>query len=133
MSLHELLEIHKETVLFSGNGFDVDCILKKKSTDEGYPLTGYTSFIGVSFDENNVGCFSDSFELTISTNALKKLTDDVPKRGWFVSVKFKSDFVDFKIENIATDRTVGMYLIKCSAITSTGNPKSVVRQYNGGM
>lgn len=135
-NLHDLLKIHKETVLLTGNGFAVDCIIKPTATSEGFNLKGFSSFIGVSFDENHSGYFGDSFELTIDFNALKEKTDLIPTRGWGVSVNFPQmdgTPVNFKIENVALDRTLGMYLLKCSASTSTGNPKSVQRQSSGGM
>lgn len=135
-NLHDLLEIHKETVLLTGNGFAVDCVLKPTPLSDGFELKGFSSFIGVSFEENHIGYFGDSFELTIDYKALKKQTDLIPTRAWSVSVKYPQmdgTPVSFKIENVALDRTLGMYLIKCSASTSTGNPKSVQRQSSGGM
>ena len=135
-NLHNLFKIHKETVLLSGNGFAVDCILKPTASDNGFKLKGLTNFIGMTFEDNHSGSFSDSFELTIDVNALSKQTNLIPIRGWSVVVEFPQmdgTPVTFKIENVATDRTLGMYLIKCSASTSTGNPKSVQRQSSGGM
>ena len=135
-NLHDLLKIHKETVLLTGNGFAVDCKLKPTASSEGFELKGLTNFIGVTFEDNHFGCFSDSFELTIDVNALSKLTDLLPTRAWSVVVKLPQmdgTPVTFKIEDVALDRTLGMYLIKCSASTSTGNPKSVQRQSSGGM
>lgn len=135
-NLHELFKIHKETVLLSGNGFSVDCILKPTSSHAGFELKGFSSFIGVSFDDSGMGYFGDSFELTIDFNALKEKTDLIPTRGWGVVVYFpqmNGSPVDFKIENVATDRTLGMYLIKCSASTSTGEGKTVTRRNSGGL
>lgn len=135
-NLHDLLKIHKETVLLDGNGFAVDCILKPTATSEGFQIKGFSSFIGVSFEDNHTGYFGDSFELTVNVETLKKLTDLIPTRAWSVSVNFPQmdgTPVNFKIENVALDRTLGMYLIKCSASTSTGNPKIVRRQSSGGM
>ena len=135
-NLHDLLKIHKETVLLDGNGFGVDCILKPTATSEGFQIKGFSSFIGVSFEDNHTGYFGDSFELTVNVETLKKLTDLIPTRAWSVSVNFPQmdgTPVNFKIENVALDRTLGMYLIKCSASTSTGNPKIVRRQSSGGM
>ncbi len=135
-NLHELLKIHKETVLITGNGFAVDCILQPPSSNDGFELKGLTSFIGLTFEDNHNGFFGDSFELTIDYNALKEKTDLIPVRGWGIVVKFpqlNNEPVPFKIENVAFDRTLGMYLIKCSASTMTGNPKSVQRQSSGGM
>ena len=135
-NLHDLLKIHKETVLLDGNGFAVDCILKPTATSEGFQIKGFSSFIGVSFEDNHTGYFGDSFEWTVNVETLKKLTDLIPTRAWSVSVNFPQmdgTPVNFKIENVALDRTLGMYLIKCSASTSTGNPKIVRRQSSGGM
>ena len=135
-NLHDLLKIHKETVLLTGNGFAVDCILKPTSTSDGFSLKGLTSFIGVTFEDGHNGYFGDSFELTIDACALRKLTNLIPTRAWSVIVKFPQmdgTPVTFKIEDVAHDRTLGMYLIKCSASTSTGNPKAVQRSSSGGM
>lgn len=134
--LNELLEVHKETVLIDGNGFAVDCILKPTSTHSGFKLQCFSTFIGLSFTENGVGFFGDSFELTINVKSLKKLTDLIPIRGWSVGVKFpqmNGELVNFKIEDVATDRTIGTYLIKCSASATSGNGMTVKRQPSGGM
>ncbi|MBR1948222.1 MAG: hypothetical protein IKA30_00340 [Alphaproteobacteria bacterium] len=135
-NLHEMLKIHKETVLLSGNGFSVDCILKPTKSHAGFQLKGFSSFIGVSFDESGMGCFSDSFELTIDFNALKEQTDLMPTRAWELIVNFPQmdgTPVKFRIENVALDRTLGMYLIKASASTSNGEGKTVQRQSSGGL
>lgn len=134
--LNNLLKLHKETVLLSGNGFSVDCILKPTASHKGYELKGFSTFVGVVFEDNHVGAFGDSFELTIDIEALKKKTNEIPIRGWNVVVFFEQmngEPVEFKIENVATDRTLGMYLFKCSALTSTGNPHAAKRQSSGGM
>ena len=135
-NLHEMLKIHKETVLLSGNGFSVDCILKPKNSNAEFDLRGFSSFIGVSFDDSGMGYFGDSFELTIDFNALKEKTDLIPTEGWEVIVKFpqmNGEPVKFRIENVATDRLLGMYLIKCSASTSNGKGKTVQRKSSGGL
>lgn len=135
-NLHEMLKIHKETVLLSGNGFAVDCILKPTTGHEGYKLKGFSSFIGLTFEDNHSGYFGDSFELTIDVNALKKYTDLIPTRAWSVSVNFpqmNGTPVNFLIENVALDRTLGMFLLKCSASTSKGEGKTVKRQSSGGI
>lgn len=134
--LNSLLKLHKKTVLLTGNGFSVDCVLKPTSFHKGYELKGFSTFIGLTFEDNHVGAFGDSFELTIDVEALKEKTNEIPIRGWSVVVFFEQmngEPVEFKIENVATDRTLGMYLIKCTATTATGNPKSVKRQSSGGM
>lgn len=134
--LDELLEVHKETVLIDGNGFAVDCVLKPTSTHSGFNLQGFSTFIGLSFNENGVGFFGDSFELTINVKSLKKLTDLIPTRAWSVGVKFpqmNGELVNFKIEDVATDRTLGTYLIKCSASATSGSGMIVKRQPSGGM
>ena len=56
-NLHDLLKIHKETVLLTGNGFAVDCKLKPTASSEGFDLKGLTNFIGVTFEDNHFGCF----------------------------------------------------------------------------
>lgn len=135
-NLHDILKIHKETVLLSGNGFAVDCILRPTKSHAGFSVKGFSTFIGVTFDESGMGCFGDSFELTIDINALKPLTDLMPTRAWEVDVCFpqmNNKPVRFRIENVALDRTLGMYLIKCSASTSNGKGKTAQRQSSGGL
>lgn len=135
-NLHELFKIHKETVLLEGNGFAVDCILKPPNSNTEFPLKGFSTFIGVNFDESGMGYFGDSFELTINVDALKKITKLIPTRAWSVVVNFPQmdgTPVDFKIENVATDRTLGMYLIKCTASTTNGQGKTVTRRSSGGL
>ena len=134
--LDEMLAIHKETVLLTGNGFSVDCVLKPAKNHQGFSLKGFSTFIGVSFDDSGMGCFADSFELTIDINALKNLTNLIPTRAWEVEVKFPQmdkTPVNFRIENVATDRTLGMYLIKCSASTVNSSGKTVTRKSSGGL
>lgn len=134
--LNNLLKLHKKTVLLTGNGFSVDCILKPTASHKGYKLKGFSTFIGVTFEDNHVGAFGDSFELTLDVEALKEKTNEIPIRGWSVVVFFEQMAgvpVEFKIENVAIDRTLGMYLIKCTASTTTGNPKAAKRQISGGM
>ena len=135
-NLHELFKIHKETVLVDGNGFAVDCVLKPINSNLSFDLKGFSSFIGVSFDESGMGYFGDSFELTINIDTVKKKTNLIPTRGWGIVVYFpqmNGKPVDFKIENVATDRTLGMYLIKCTASTSNGQGKTVTRRSSGGL
>ena len=135
-NLHDLLKVHKETVLIDGTGFAVNCSLKPTSSSDGFELKGLVSFIGVTFEDGHSGYFGDSFELTINAKTLKEQTDLIPTRAWSVAVELpqmNGNPVSFKIENVAHDRTLGIYLIKCSASTSTGNPKSVQRRSSGGM
>jgi len=150
MSLNDLLKLHKETVLFGEGGFPADCILKPTAGHEGgnelsasadapasaFKVKGFSSFIGVTFDENQAGYFGDSFEITINLDELAKKTDLIPTKGWGITAYFpqmNGKAVNFIAESVAIDRTLGMCLFKCSASTSQGEGKVVKRQASGGM
>lgn len=134
--LNSLLKIHKKTVLVGGNGFSVDCVLKQNAAHTGWPIKGFSTFIGLMFDEKGVGYFGDSFELTLDIEDVKAVTDLVPVSGWFVEVtlvQFNNDKVLFYIEDVPIDRTLGMYLLKCSASTTKGQGRRVDRNGAGGI
>lgn len=136
VDLNPLLSLHKKTVLLAGNGFSVECMLKQNKSHEGYSLRGYSNFTGLTFDESGTGFFGDVFELTLDINDVKEKTDLPPVQGWLVTVKFpqmNNDEVTFVIENVAIDRTLGMYLLRCSAATSAGQGKKVYRKSPGGI
>lgn len=136
VDLNPLLTLHKKTVLLAGNGFAVECTLKQNKSHEGYPLKGYSNFTGLTFDENGTGFFGDVFELTLDINDVREKTNLPPVQGWLVTVKFpqmNNDEVTFAIENVATDRTLGMYLLRCSAATSAGQGRKVYRKSPGGI
>ncbi len=135
--LNDLLRLHKSTVFFAEKGGNsVDVILKTKINDAGYPLTGYTNFTGLSFADGDKGYFGDSFELTINADDLFKKTDKKPAEGWFVNValpQMNNERVDFYVSNVAMDRTLGMYLLKCTAATTEGKGCKVNRDNAGGI
>ena len=134
--LHDIFKNHKKTVLLAGNGLAVDCILKQDAAHEGYPLKGFSTFIGVTIDESGHGYFGDSFEITLDIEDVLEVTDLIPTEGWFIQVTFphfKNDEVEFYIDHVAIDRTLGMYLLKCSASTSKGNGCKIDRQASGGI
>lgn len=134
--LNDLLKIHKQTVLIGGNGFAVDCVLKQNAAHYGWPLKGFSTFIGLTFEDSGRGYFGDSFELTIDAEDVRKVTNLIPARGWFVEVifpQFNNTQVLFCIEDVAPDRTLGMYLLKCSASTSKGNGRRADRSSSGGI
>ncbi len=136
VDLNPLLTLHKKTVLLAGNGFAVECVLKQNKSHEGYALKGYSNFTGLTFDENGTGFFGDVFELTLDINDVREKTNLPPVAGWLVTVKFpqmNNDEVTFAIENVAIDRTLGMYLLRCSAATSAGQGKKVYRRSPGGI
>jgi hypothetical protein len=136
VDLNPLLTLHKKTVLVAGNGLSVECLLKQNNSHEGYPLRGYSNFTGLTFDDNGQGFFGDVFELTLDINDVREKTNLIPVAGWLVTVKFpqmNNDQVTFAIENIAIDRTLGLYLLRCSAATSAGQGKKVYRRSPGGI
>lgn len=119
MSLYDIFNIHKETVLFSEGGFNVKCILKPSANHKGYNLNGFSSFTGCTFSKDGEAFFGDTFELTINLQALQKYTEAIPTRGWLVAVQFPQlnyKWLDFTIENAPIDRTLGTVLLRCSAV-----------------
>jgi len=134
MSIHDLLKIHKKT-MFSQNKTAVECILKQYPSHAGFNISGLTNFVGLTIDESGFGCYADSFELTLNVDEVLEHTSLVPVRGWVLSVKLpqmNNQIVPFYIEEVATDRTLGMYLIKCSTTTTSGNGK-IIDKNNGGL
>lgn len=135
--LNELLQLHKETVFFAEKGgSSVGVILKPTPSHEGYPLQGYTNFIGLDFVDGDKGFFGDSFELTINAADLYKKTTLKPVEGWLLSIKLpmmNDEVVDFYVQNVATDRTLGMYLLKCTATTSKDKGCKSDRNNAGGI
>lgn len=131
--LHQLLQHHKKTVFFNDK-VCVDCVLKMPSASGGYPLKGFTSFIGLTITESGTGVFADSFELTLNTDDVFYYTEELPARGWGISValpQFNNEIFNFTIEDVATDRTLGMYLIKCSSNKKNSSQQLIRR--NGGI
>lgn len=134
--LHSMLKNHKKTALLAGNGFSVDCILKEKGATTGFQLKGFSTFVGANFDEKGIGYFGDSFEITIDVEDVLEHTNITPAEGWLISVshpEFKNSSSDFYIQNVAIDRTLGLYLLKCSASTGSGQGKRVNRNNPGGI
>lgn len=128
--IHDMLKIHKRSSLFSKRGTAVDCVLKSYPSHEGYGVSGLTSFIGLTIEESGYGCYADSFELTLNADEVFEYTNQVPARGWIVTVRLpqmNDKIVPFYIEEVATDRTLGMYLLKCSTSTTPGNGKRIDR------
>lgn len=99
-------------------------------------MRGLSSFIGVTFDESGKGFCGDSFEFTIDVEDVKQYTDLTPERGWSIEIdlpQFNAQKVPFGIEEVAIDRTLGMYLLKCTATTTEGKGKRVDRNRSGGI
>lgn len=114
----------------------MDCVLKQNASHEGYSLKGFSTFIGATFDESGAGYFGDAFQLTIDLEDLREQTDLIPVKGWFVDVtfpQFNNARVSFCIENAPIDRTMGVILLECSALTSQGQGKRVNRNNSGGI
>ncbi|MBQ9149861.1 hypothetical protein IJX73_02910 [bacterium] len=135
MSLHDIFKIHKETVLFSKGGFNVECVLKPNIADEGYKLNGFSTFIGCTFSKDGDAFFGDVFELTINLDELSKYTDKIPVNGWVAIVHFPqiNKDIDFQIENAPIDRTMGTCLLRCSALSPQSEAKRINRYNNGGI
>ena len=134
MNLYNILNVHKETVLFSGGGFNVKCKLKPSAKHEGFPLFGFSTFTGCTFSKDGEAFFGDTFEITIDLKQLEKLTDLRPVRGWFVTVEFpqlNDKEVEFQVENAPFDRTMGTYLLRCATATQNKNENRINR--NGGI
>lgn len=124
--IHDLIKIHKRSSLFSKRGVGVECVLKPYPSHEGYEVTGTTSFVGLTIDESGYGCFADSFELTLNADEVREKTNQIPARGWVIEVELpqmNNEIVPFCIEENAIDRTLGLYLLKCSTLTTRGNGK----------
>ena len=134
MSINDLFKIHKK-VMFSKHGTAVKTVLKPYPSHSGFEVEALTNFVGLTIDESGYGCFADSFDLTINFDDLREQTTLIPVRGWFLDVELpqlNNKVVSFYIEAVATDRTLGMYLIKCSSSTSEGKGKQNIRN-NGGI
>lgn len=134
--INALLKKHKKTCLIAGNGRAYECTLKPTSTAAGFPLKGVSNFVGATFDENGNGYFGDSFDITLDSDDVREFTNLTPVAGWFITVTFpeyNNTKVTFKIENVAIDRTLGMYLLHCSASKDEGKGKRINRNGNGGI
>lgn len=134
-NLHETLKNHKKSVLFGGNAFSVDCLLTPPG-EESFSLKGFTTFTGITIQESGFGAFGDTFELTIDADDVLKYTNSIPTKAWSVSVTFpqmNNKTGTFRIENVAIDRLLGMYFLKCSASTSQGSGQRTNRNSTGGI
>ncbi len=132
MSIHNLLKIHKKTI-FSTNKTAVDCWLKPFPSHAGFKVPAITNFVGLTIDESGYGCYADSFELTINFDDVQAETEQIPVKGWVLDVtlpQMNNAVIPFYIEEVATDRSLGMFLIKCSGQTTTGKGKRII---NGGI
>ena len=135
-NLHETLKIHKKSVLLAGNAFSMDFILKPNKATEGFTVRGFSAFTGMTVEESGFGGFGDTFELTVDIEDVLKYTNQVPTNGWSVTGTFpqmNNKPGTFKIENVAIDRTLGMYFLKCSATTFQGLGSRVDRSETGGI
>lgn len=133
--LHNLLKVHKKTVFFGENGFSTKCILKPPGIKDGFEISGFVNFTGITIDESGFGNFGDTFELTINLDELKEKTEEIPVKNWMVDVYFPmiDKWKDFKIENAPLDRTLGMALLRCTASTGQGQGKRIDRTKTGGL
>lgn len=134
--LHKTLKIHRKTVLVSGNGFSVNCWLKPDLSQKEFHVRGFSTFIGLTFDENGSGFFGDSFELTVNLDDVFENTKLLPARNWGVLVELPQlnyQKVLFAVEDAAIDRTIGIALLKCTATVKKGEGKRVDRTRSGGI
>ena len=131
-SIHELLKHHKKTVFFTEQ-IAIKCLLKPPSSDIEYKVNGLTSFIGLTITESGAGVFADSFEITLNIDEVSEYTEIIPARNWGIVVflpQLGNKPFSFIIENVATDRTLGLYLIKCSSCTPKNKTNNKI---NGGI
>lgn len=136
MSLYEIFNIHKETVLFSEGGFNVNCTLKPTPEHAGYKLSGFSTFTGCTFSKDGEAFFGDTFELTIDLKALQKHTEAIPIRGWLVSVEFPQlnyRWLSFTVENAPVDRTLCTVLLRCSAVATQKDRRQKFTRQSGGI
>ena len=104
--------------------------------EESFSLKGFTTFTGITIQESGFGAFGDTFELTIDADDVLKYTNSIPTKAWSVSVTFpqmNNKTGTFRIENVAIDRLLGMYFLKCSASTSQGSGQRTNRNSTGGI
>lgn len=121
MYLNELLMKHKKSYLVDGNGFSY-CGTLKNFAGKEFPVNYLCSFIGINFDENGVGFFGNSLELTCNLDTVLENFKEIIKIGWTGTVtlpQYGGKTAHFKVANIATDRTVGLCFVRATVI----NPK----------
>lgn len=114
----------------------MNCVLKPYTNHKGFELYGFSCFTGATFSKDGTAFFGDVFELTIDLNQLSKQTNQIPVRGWDVSVQFpqlNNKWLEFKIESAPIDRTIGTCLLRCSALSEDGSGKRVNRNNLGGI
>lgn len=136
MKLDPLLKKHKKTIFFGNQGVSLDCVIKPYPSHEGYPVKLFTSFTGLTLDENGFGSFADTFEGTINLDELFEHTREIPTRKWCLSVivpQMNNETVSMCIESVAIDRTLGMCLLRCTAATTKGEGKRIERERSGGI
>lgn len=135
-NLHNLLKVHKKTVLFGEGGFNVNCTLKPTKNDTGYSLTGFSTFTGCTFTKDGEAVFGDLFEITLNLDDIREKTDKTPVQGWYISVVFpqiNNKEIEFRIENAPIDRLIGTVLLRCSAVANYGGGTRINRGNTGGI
>ena len=127
---------HRNAVLFSESGGAVACKLKQNSAESGWDILGRPNFIGVTFEEGGLGYFGNSFEVSITFEEVLKYTDLPPAQGWYIEVPIpnlnnKKEL--FYVEEVASDKTLGVHLLRCSLSTTKGQGKRIDNYYDGGI
>ncbi len=111
MSLYEIFNIHKETVLFSEGGFNVNCTLKPTPEHAGYKLSGFSTFTGCTFSKDGEAFFGDTVE--------------------FPQLNYR--WLSFTVENAPVDRTLGTVLLRCSAVATQKDRRQKFTRQSGGI
>lgn len=107
-----LYDSKREKVQGLGSTLPVDSI----GFDKTDVLMCFAPFIGLDIDiSTGLGAFADRAEITLDMNDI--MIGDI-KNDWFIDVWFPNinKWVNFRTENVAPDRLLGLYLIKPTII-----------------
>jgi len=143
-------------LLFKNNPFSVPCILSNRTetqgknslldpTDLNYDSTDVLkcigNYIGIQLNtENKTSVINDSAEATLNIDDVKI---GRPQAGWTISfvpqntqeTNTDTDMVNFKIDYVMEDRTIGVYKLSLSLLKdslNTDNTSETLRS-NGGI
>ena len=118
-----LYDLKKENVQGLGSTLPVNTV----GYDKDDVLMCFAPFIGLDIDvTTGFGAFADHAEITLDLN---DITIGDIKPDWCIDVWFPniSKWISFKVESVALDRLLGLYLIKPTIIQkNTSTPISRV-------
>lgn len=100
--------------------------------DKDDVLMCFAPFIGLDIDlTTGFGAFADRAEITLDMN---DITIGDIKTDWYIDVWYPiiSKWINFKVESVAPDRMLGLYLIKPTVIQK-GNSTLIGRTVLGGI